>query len=210
MADRVIRDELLTSERYWSVSIEAQRLFIHLLLSADDTARFSGKNYTIRSTCFPDPDHSVTSEALEKLITELHDADLIRLYTASDERFIFIPRFKQRLRFTKSKYPAPPSEINDMPEEKSDQSQAIGRPESDSSPQKRSEVKRSEVKRIPPKSPQGGTSGGESSNPQSKWCDSEGGIEAKGKELGIDARPGETWAQYKRRLQTALAGRQEA
>jgi hypothetical protein len=153
MADRVIRDELLTSGRYWSVSIEAQRLFVHLLLNADDTARFSGVNFTVRTACFPG--QAVEPEKVEKLLSELADVDLIRLYMIEQIRFIFIPRFKQRLRFTKSKYPAPPNGISDLGIEKSDQSQAIGRPESDSRPQKRSEVKRSEENSPPKKPPKG-------------------------------------------------------
>jgi hypothetical protein len=143
MPDRVIRDELLTSERYWSVSIEAQRLFIHILLNVDDVARFSGKNYTIRSACFPG--QAIEPAKVEKLLSELQDIDLVRLYEVSNERFIFVPRFKQRLRFTKSRYPEPPREINDIAAEKTGSSQTQVSPESDSSRQKRSEVKRSEV-----------------------------------------------------------------
>lgn len=144
MPDRMIRDELLTSERYWSATIEAQRLFIHLLLKIDDVARFSGKNYTIRSACFPG--QAIEPAKIEKLLAELQDIDLIRLYEVNGERFIFVPRFKQRLRFPKSKYPAPPKEISDIPEEKTDVSQAQDSLKSGSSPQKRSEEKRSEEK----------------------------------------------------------------
>ena len=208
MADRIIRDELLTSERYWSVSIEARELFIHVLLNADDTARFSGNNYTIRTACYPG--QSVNPEKLEGLLSSLHDADLVRFYEAGGLRFIFIPRFKQRLRFTKSKYPAPPNGISDLHVEKSDSGKTISGTESDHRPQKRSEVKRSE-ENTPPKSPPRGTSGekGSTSKP-SQWFESEEGIEAKGKELGIEARPGESWPQYKRRLFEAMKGRQSA
>lgn len=145
MPDRVIRDELLTSERYWSVSIEAQRLFVHLILNADDLGRFSGKNYTVRSACFPG--QAVDPAKVEKLLIELHDTDLVRLYECDGERFIFLPRFKQRLRFTRSRYPAPPKEISDLQEEKTDSSLTQDRRESDSSRQKRREVKRSEEKK---------------------------------------------------------------
>jgi len=141
MPDRIIRDEILRSERYWNVSIEARLLFIHLLLVADDTARFSGKNFTIRSACFPG--QAVDPGKLERLLSELQDVDLIRLYNVGDERFIFVPRFKQRLRFTKSKYPVPPQEINDIVIEKTDSSQTQVR-------LKTAEVKRSEEKRSKP------------------------------------------------------------
>ena len=121
MPDRIVRDELLTSERYWSVVIEAQRLFVHLLLCADALGRFSGKNYTIRAHCYPG--HAVDPKLIEKLLSDLHDADLIRLYEIDGERYVFIPRYKQRLRAKESYIPAPPKEINDIVEEKSDSSQ---------------------------------------------------------------------------------------
>jgi hypothetical protein len=145
MPDRIVRDELLTSERYWSVSIEAQRLFVHLLLSVDDMGRFSGKNFTIRSACFPG--QSVAPEKVEKMLTELHDEDLVRLYSVGGERFVFIPRFGQRLRYKNSKFPEPPKEINDIEEEKSDLRQTAVMPKPDSSLQKRREEKRREEKK---------------------------------------------------------------
>jgi hypothetical protein len=147
MPDRVIRDELLTSERYWSVSIEAQRLFVHLMLCADDLGRFSGKNYTIRAACFPG--QAVPAEKVEKLLSELQDSDLIRVYNVSSnvgERFIFLPRFRQRLRFKTSRYPEPPKGIIDIEEEKSDIRQTRDGHKSDTSPPKRREEKRREEK----------------------------------------------------------------
>jgi hypothetical protein len=211
MADRVIRDELLTSERYWKVSIEAQRLFIHILLNADDTARFSGKNYTIRSACFPDPDHSVTAEALEKLISELHDADLIRLYTAEGERFVFIPRFKQRLRFTTSKYPAPPSGISDLLTEKSDSSPTIVSPKSDSRRQKRREVKRSEENKPPLPPLEGGLDASpEKQKTNGAWWQSEPETLVKASEVGITPRPGEDWGPLRSRIRAAINAKKEA
>jgi hypothetical protein len=153
LPDRVIRDELLTSERYWSVSIEAQRLFIHVMLCADDLGRFSGKNYTIRAACFPG--QAIPAEKVEKLLAELQDSDLVRVYQSSGERFLFVPRFRQRLRFKTSRYPSPPKEISDISEEKSDIGQTQDGHKSDTSPPKRREEKRREEKQATP--PNGGS-----------------------------------------------------
>lgn len=142
MPDRIIRDELLTSERYWNVSDEAKLLYIHLLISADDTARYTGKNFSLRTRCFPS--RAMESTRMETLLSELVDQDLIRLYEVDKERFVFIPRFKQRLRFVNSKYPEPPNQINDLVIEKTVLSQTKATPKTDSSRQKRSEEKRSE------------------------------------------------------------------
>jgi hypothetical protein len=144
MPDRLIRDELLNSERYWSVSDEAKLLYIHLILSADDTARYSGKNFTLRTRCFSG--RGMETNRMEILLTELVDQDLIRLYFVDDERFIFIPRFKQRLRYYNSKYPDPPIQINDINYKKTDSSLTQAKLKPDSSLLKRSEEKRSEEK----------------------------------------------------------------
>jgi hypothetical protein len=141
MSDRIIRDELLTSERYWAISNDAKLLYIHLILNADDTARFSGKNFTIRTACFPG--QVVDHNQIERMLDELQNQDLIRLYMVDNERFVFIPRFKQRLRYQTSRFPAPPNEINDLPEKKSDLSQTQDVPKSVSSQHKRREEKRS-------------------------------------------------------------------
>ena len=42
------------------------------------------------------------------------------------------------------------------------------------------------------------------------WWTTEQGVLAKGRELGIQARPGEEMAQYKARLVEAMRGRQAA
>lgn len=147
MPDRIIRDELLTSERYWNVSDEAKLLYIHLLISADDTARYTGKNFSLRTRCFPS--RAMEATRMESLLSELVDQDLIRLYEVEKERYVFIPRFKQRLRFVNSKYPEPPNQINDLVIEKTDLSKTKDRPKTDSSQQKRREEKRREVVNTP-------------------------------------------------------------
>lgn len=144
MSDRILRDELLTSERYWAISNDAKLLYIHLILNVDDTARFSGKNFTLRASCFPG--QPMDAVHMERMLDELVAQDLIRMYTAENERFVFVPRFKQRLRFIHSRFPEPPNEINDLVIKKSDSSQTQVSPESDSRPPKLSEVKLSEVK----------------------------------------------------------------
>lgn len=141
MPDRIIRDELLTSERYWNVSDEAKLLYIHLLISADDTARFTGKNFSLRTRCFPS--RAMEATRMEAILLELVDQDLIRLYEVDKERYVFIPRFKQRLRFINSKYPEPPNQINDLVIEKTVLSKTKDIPKTVSSQQKRREEKRS-------------------------------------------------------------------
>lgn len=142
MPNRMIRDDLLKSERYWSCSPEARNLFLSICLSADDTARCQGSSWYLRTHCMAGTVD--TAERIEKLLNELVDVDLARVYQECQARFIFVPRFKQRLRYINSKYPSPPNEINDLIINKTDSSQPKDRPKTDPS---LLEVKRSEVKR---------------------------------------------------------------
>jgi len=149
MPDRIIRDELLTSERYWSVSDESRLLYIHLLLCADDTARYTGQNFSLRTKCFAG--RAMEAERMECLLAELVSRDLIRLYEVASERFVFIPRYRQRLRFTNSRFPAPPFEVSDLSLEKSDlrQTQVGLKTDSSQTQDRRGEEKRREEPHTP-------------------------------------------------------------
>lgn len=82
---------------------------------------------------------TVAAERVEKLLLELMDADLVRVYHCADARYLFVPRFRQRLRFPNSRYPEPPNEINDLAIIKTDSSKS-------KDVLKTAEVKRSEEK----------------------------------------------------------------
>jgi hypothetical protein len=113
MPDRVFRDEILSSPRYWLLSNDTARmLFYHLGLRADDLGIFRAANYTIRQECFG-VDNKPAPEALAKLLGELSAVDLIRLYQIDGIEYGFIPRWKQRLRIFKSRFPLPPESIRD-------------------------------------------------------------------------------------------------
>ena len=120
MPNRMIRGDLLDSERYWNCSAEARCLYISILLCADDTARCQGSEYFLRTRCLA---NTVPASRIPKLVSELVDEDLIRLYQCGTAQYIFVPRFKQRLRYVNSRHPAPPNEINDMIEKKTVSSQ---------------------------------------------------------------------------------------
>lgn len=104
MPTRMIREGLLDSARYWSVSSDARQLFFHLLLIADDFGCCSAAPVYLRRRCFADVPGA---DRIARLLTELSDVDLIRLYTAKDASFLFIPRFGQRLRRMTLKHPRP-------------------------------------------------------------------------------------------------------
>jgi hypothetical protein len=131
MPDRLVRDELLTSERYWRCSPEARCLYISLLLSVDDAARYTGAPFALRTRCMAG---TVSHERIDAILAELVDCDLVRRYIDNNKPYLFVPRFRNRRRYiASSQYPEPPSEINDIVLKKSALSQPQVNPESASS-----------------------------------------------------------------------------
>jgi len=148
MPDRIVRDELLRSHRYRTLSSDTSRLlFMHLLLSVDSFGNAEANN-----TAISDAVHRPLDDAtVAKLLGELSDADLIRLYQIDEKAYLHIPRFRQRLRYLNTKHPRPPEsveckEINRMLEKVRPKS---GEVLPKSVEVKRSEVKRSEAKHLP-------------------------------------------------------------
>jgi len=108
MPNRVIRESLLDSDHYWSVSIEAQQLFFHLMLLADDLACVSLAPIMLRRRCF---DTAPSQTKIDKLLHQLVDSGLIRRYESGDDAYAFIPKFRQRLQRSYLKCPMPPEAL---------------------------------------------------------------------------------------------------
>lgn len=159
--NRIIREALLDSPRYMAIDEHAQLLFVHLLLLADDFGCLRIEHTYIGRRCF---NVRPSEERLDRLINQLVDADLLRLYQHGEPdgnggipaRYGFIPRFRQRLKRETLKNPQPPDELlRDDPESLEKFSQlkgkrlkgaALGPPPSAGGPPAAVEVKRSEVK----------------------------------------------------------------
>ncbi len=108
MPNRLIRDGILDSDRYWSVSMEARQMYFHMLLLADDYGCISVSPVFLRRRCFND---SPSHERIAKLLNELQDVDLIRLYDQDRSCYAFIPRFRQKLQRATLKHPCPPPNL---------------------------------------------------------------------------------------------------
>ena len=108
MPNRVIRESLLDSERYWSVPIEARELYRHLQLLADDLGCLSLAPVFIRRRCFNNAPPQTTINSLLQLLA---DAELLHIYEVNGARYGYIPRFNQRLRRMWLRHPKPPIEF---------------------------------------------------------------------------------------------------
>jgi hypothetical protein len=217
MPDRIIRDELLESPRFLSLKDNADRLaYIALLLSADDLGNFDGDLFRLVRLW---RDFGIaTRELAAKTLSELTDADLVRVYQVDGKSYVHLPRFRQRLRYVNGKFPRPPEhidtcKINALQEKR----QTKVRPQSGLSQAQdgRSEEKRSEVKRSKPharevvpvdnfanrqQTPDGDKSPKdkpETLSATGQWWKTNDGIAAKAREVGLQARPGKSFADLK-------------
>src|SRR5208337_1769815 len=124
---------------------DARCLYLAILLSADDTARCDGSPFALSRRVAA----TMSKAEISGYLVELSTADLIRPY--QDGRYIFVPRFRQRMRYPNSKYPEPPKVIMELDDRKTDSSQTHASPKSYPSQSlvrpETHEVKRSEVKR---------------------------------------------------------------
>jgi hypothetical protein len=108
MANRVVRDGVLDSERYLGLAHDSERLlFLELLLLADDFGLVP-TNFIFLSrkaaSCLGKGDGAVAA-----MVSALADKDLLRCYTSeSDTRHGWIPRFRNPPRARKPKFALPP------------------------------------------------------------------------------------------------------
>lgn len=108
MPNRWLKADILTSDRWNGVSLEAQNLYVRLLLVSDDHGRFDGRESVIESTCFPLKTFACNCA---QMLSELEAIDLIRGYVdLKGKPFLLIPRFYERPR-SKSRFPEPPEEV---------------------------------------------------------------------------------------------------
>jgi hypothetical protein len=105
MPCRLIRDDMLESERVLALPVEARWLYVTILLSADDLGLFEATAFKLARRS------DIKRETGERLLTMLADSDLVRLYEVNGKRYGFIPRFRQRIQIKNLKHPAPPDAL---------------------------------------------------------------------------------------------------
>ena len=110
MPNRIVRDAILDSPRYHGLSSDTARLlFFELLLLADDYGLTPA--YPLFLSRRTAAARRATDEAITKLLAELADHDLIRVYTSGGQAYAYIPRFQNWPRAQKTKWPMPPAEL---------------------------------------------------------------------------------------------------
>jgi hypothetical protein len=107
VSDRVIRDELLASDRWLSLKDNADRLaFVACLLTCDTLGNMEGSPHRL---CRLWRDYSIGTHAhVEQTVLNLSDCDLIRVYEVDAKRYLHIPRFRQSRRYLGRLHPLSP------------------------------------------------------------------------------------------------------
>jgi hypothetical protein len=108
MPDRVLRDELLDSERWIGLPGDTDRLvFICLLFKCDDFGNLEGGLRRL-FRFMHDVSQVKTEEASATVLLHLVDADLIRRYEVDGRELFHIPRFSPHRQYLVRKYPQSP------------------------------------------------------------------------------------------------------
>lgn len=110
MPNRILRD-WTDSKKMDSLSFQEEVVFNRLIMKADDYGNFYRDASLIRSLLFPRKD-GLRSADIDRWLTNLEAADLIRTYPAKGDTFLHIVNFGQRLRQKKRSFPEPPESID--------------------------------------------------------------------------------------------------
>lgn len=109
MPTRILRD-WTDSDAVNSLSAEGERLFVRIIMKADDYGRLSANPRLLRPLLYPLLLDQVREADLQRWIAECVRAGLVRLYSVEGKQYLFVVNFGQRLRNTRQKYPGPPGE----------------------------------------------------------------------------------------------------
>jgi len=112
MPNRILRD-WTDSLKFDGLSPEAERLFIRLIMKADDFGRYHADPRLVKSGCFPLAE-SLRANTVSAWLTELSDRALVFCYTVQDREFLAIYNFSQRLKQSRAKFPPPDGKSADF------------------------------------------------------------------------------------------------
>ena len=108
MGSRVIKDSIKTSRHVNALSDFQFRVWIHLILSADDYGRGSADPELVKNLAFPRR-KGVTEKQLDEALHVLANIGMVNLYFVDGEPYFYFPKWgeHQRVRTKVSKFPDP-------------------------------------------------------------------------------------------------------
>ncbi len=111
MPERILRN-WTDSSKFENLSAESERLFVRIIMSADDFGRFHGDSRLIKAACFPLQDNLRTNE-VDRWLDELSTRQLVLCYEVCGRKLLAIVNFRQRLRTVRAKFPPPAEKCSD-------------------------------------------------------------------------------------------------
>lgn len=105
MPNRILRD-WTDSLRFDGLTADAERLFVRLLMKADDYGRYHANPRLVKAGCFP-LSENLRANTVAAWLTELSDRLLVFCYTSGTGEYLVIPKFGQRLKQSRPKFPPP-------------------------------------------------------------------------------------------------------
>ena len=132
MPSRILKETIRTSKSVNAMSDFQFRMWIYLITYVDDYGRGSADPEILKGFVFPRLKRLRESD-IEKTLAELADLGSIHLYTVDGEPYMNLPNWSahQRIQTKKSRFPAPPTECDDIPRQST---VAHGEPPSESNP----------------------------------------------------------------------------
>ena len=111
MGSRVIKDSIKTSRHVNALSDFQFRVWIHLILSADDYGRGSADPELVKNLAFPRR-KGITEKQLADALHVLANTGMVNLYEVDGEPYFYFPKWgeHQRVRTKVSKFPDPDGE----------------------------------------------------------------------------------------------------
>ena len=108
MANRIIKDSILTSETVGGLDDLTWRVFVSLIVLADDFGRGKANPAIIRGQAFPLRE-DVTAEQIRESLNRLAEVGALIFYKAEGGVYFYLPSWSkhQRLRYTKPRTPDP-------------------------------------------------------------------------------------------------------
>ena len=111
MPTRLIREGWLESEAINQLDPLSERFFLRLCLRADDYGRFHANPILLKSALFPLRE-DVRGADISRWLAACEKSGMVRCYSDSGKPYLEIPKFGQRTRADKSKFPEPPDSVN--------------------------------------------------------------------------------------------------
>jgi hypothetical protein len=110
MPNRVVRSEILDSDKVNKLSWAAEVFYRRLMSIVDDYGLGDGRIPVIRSKLYPLRLDRVSESDIIKWIAECESSGLVSLYQVNGNPYLEIVNFGQTVRQKKAKYPFPPRE----------------------------------------------------------------------------------------------------